>query len=92
MLWGMEAAECPGPAGETFESGMAMTADQRLILKLEQISEAVDDDRLIAAYHMLDEVLRELDVPVTMKAAAPRPAPLRRRDGSDVVPPLAAAG
>ena len=70
---------------------MAMTADQRLILKIEQISEAVDDDRLIAAYHMLDEVLRELDVPTTMKAADPRPTPLRRQR-SDVVPPLAAAG
>ena len=70
---------------------MAMTADQRLILKIEQISEAVDDDRLIAAYHMLDEVLRELDVPNTVKVR-PEPAPLRRRADSNVVPPLAATG
>jgi hypothetical protein len=65
-----------------------MTADQRLILKIEQISEAVDDDRLIAAYHMLEEVLRELNVP-TKAVAETRPV---RRRGSDVVPPLAAAG
>lgn len=89
MSWGMESAQCPGPAGETFAPGTAMTADQRLILKIEQISEAVDDDRLIAAYHMLEEVLRELDVP-TKAVAETRPA--RRRPNSDIVPPLAAAG
>ena len=89
MSQGMESAQCPGPAGETFAPRMAMTADQRLILKIEQISEAVDDDRLIAAYHMLEEVLRELDVPT--KAVPETRAP-RRRPGSDVVPPLAAAG
>jgi hypothetical protein len=67
-----------------------MTADQRLILKLEQISEAVDDDRLLAAYHMLEEVLKDLDVPT--KAVPESRAPALRRRGSDVVPPLAAAG
>ena len=65
-----------------------MTADQRLILKIEQISEAVDDDRLLAAYHMLEEVLRELDVPTK---AVPETLQVRRRPSS-VVPPLAAAG
>ena len=66
-----------------------MTADQKLILKLEQIAEAVEGDQLIAAYHMLDEVLRELDVPLKMPAEV-RPA--ARRPGTPVVPPLAAAG
>lgn len=68
-----------------------MTADQRLILKLEQISDAVDDDRLLAAYHMLEEVLRDLDVP-TKAVPESRPMLKARRPGSDVVPPLAAAG
>ena len=69
-----------------------MTADQRLILKIEQISQAVDEDRLIAAYHMLEEVLRDLDVPLTLPKQAERPAPIRQRGNPDVVPPLAAAG
>lgn len=66
-----------------------MTADQRLILKIEQISEAVDADRLIAAYHMLEEILVELDVPT--KAVPESARPVRPRGQADV-PPLAAAG
>lgn len=69
-----------------------MTADQRLILKLEQISDAVDDDRLLAAYHMLEEVLRDLDVPTKVVPESSHALLKPRRSGSDVVPPLAAAG
>ncbi len=39
-----------------------MTGDQRLIVKLEQVSAAIDADRLLAAYHQLDEIVAELDL------------------------------
>lgn len=38
-----------------------MTGDQRLIQKIEQAADAVSQDRLVAAYHVLDEILRELE-------------------------------
>lgn len=37
-----------------------MTADQRLIVRLEQVSKAVDSDELHAAFSMLDEILAEI--------------------------------
>lgn len=68
-----------------------MTSDQRLILKLEQVSDAVAGDRLLAAYHMLDEILRDLDVPKELPRSG---APARRmpRPGSATPTPFAAAG
>lgn len=67
-----------------------MTADQKLIRRIEEVEEAVADDRLLAAYHMLEEILRDLDVPVTSRTAATRlPA---RRNGNPTPTPLAAAG
>ena len=37
-----------------------MTGDQRLILKIEHAVEELERDHLLAAYHVLDEILREL--------------------------------
>ena len=66
-----------------------MTADQRLIRRIEEVEEAVADDRLMAACHMLDEILQELDVPTSAKSARPETrAPMRGR----TPPPFAAAG
>lgn len=67
-----------------------MTADQKLIRRIEEVEEAVADDRLLAAYHMLEDILRELDAPL-----AARPSDLRlrsRRNGTPTPTPLAAAG
>ena len=81
----------PASQGKLRISGEAyVTADQRLIRRIEEVEEAVADDRLLAAYHMLEEILRELDVPVTVRTADPR---LRsRRNGPPTPTPLAAAG
>lgn len=38
-----------------------MTGDQRLILKIEHAVRQVESDQLLAAYHVLDEILRELE-------------------------------
>ena len=37
-----------------------MTGDQRLILKIEHAVKQLEADQLRAAYHVLDEILREL--------------------------------
>jgi len=40
-----------------------MTADQRLILRIEQVTKAIDSDQLLAACHLLDEILSEMGSP-----------------------------
>jgi len=37
-----------------------MTVDQRLIVRLEEVSKAVDQDQLLAAFHLLDQILKEV--------------------------------
>ncbi len=64
-----------------------MTGDQRLILKIEQAVEAVERDQLLAAYHVLDEILVELE---TQTREAVRNPALDRRERPRT--PVVAAG
>ena len=71
-----------------------MTADQRLILKIEQAEAMVEEDQFLAAYHLLEEILRDLDAPLTapgrpQKGASGEP---HRPNRPANAPPLAAAG
>src|SRR5688500_14844654 len=38
-----------------------MTGDQRLVVKLEDVLEKLDSNELLAAFHVLDEVVKELE-------------------------------
>ncbi len=66
-----------------------MTGDQRLIVKLEDVLEKLDANELLAAFHLLDEVLKDLEG-ASKQAGAARlvrsPASVMAR------PPAAAAG
>ena len=67
-----------------------MTADQRLILRIEQVTKAIDSDQLLAACHLLDEILSEMgSASAQARSAASRTplAPVKRTP-----PPAAAAG
>ncbi len=58
-----------------------MTGDQRLILKIEHAAKELEHDRMLAAYHVLDDILRELDAqsrdtlhhPMVERRQSPRP-------------------
>ena len=68
-----------------------MTADQRLILRIEQVTKAIDSDQLLAACHLLDEILSEMGSANAQARSAAGRTPL----GSSVkrtTPPAAAAG
>ena len=64
-----------------------MTGDQRLIRKLEDVMTKLDSDELLAAYHLLDELVQELETVVR----APAPARVAARERTPR-PPAAAAG
>ena len=64
-----------------------MTGDQRLVVKLEDVLEKLDTDELLAAFHLLDEVVKELE------SLSRNPAPSRSVPRVVVPrPPAAAAG
>ena len=66
-----------------------MTADQRLILRIEQVTKAIDSDQLLAACHLLDEILSEMGTSLAQarSARAPMPSVVKR-----TTTPAAAAG
>ncbi len=65
-----------------------MTGDQRLIVKLEDVLEKLGTDELLAAYHLLDDVVKELET--VTRNPAPRTA--TRVAQATPRPPVAAAG
>ncbi len=85
MLDGISRAQCPPPRERS--RGDTMTGDQRLILKIEQAVAAVERDQLLAAYHVLDEILVELE---TQTREAVRNPALDRRERPRT--PVVAAG
>lgn len=66
-----------------------MTGDQRLILKIEHAAKELEHDRMLAAYHVLDDILRELDAQSRDTLHLPMPMVERRQSPR---PPVAAAG
>ena len=66
-----------------------MTGDQRLILKIEHAVEKLEADQFLAAYHVLDEILEELQ-PEQAHGGLPMELLSGRRTAHR--PPVAAAG
>lgn len=64
-----------------------MTGDQRLITKIEHVASELERDQLIAAYHALDEIVRELELAARDVLRIPA-----QRQGSAERTPVAAAG
>ncbi len=64
-----------------------MTGDLRLITKIEYVASQLERDQLIAAYHSLDEIVRELELAARDVLRIPAP-----RQGSAERVPVAAAG
>ena len=68
-----------------------MTADQRLILRIEQVTKAIESDQLLAACHLLDEIPSEMGSASAQARSAlgrtPIPSPVKR-----TTTPAAAAG
>lgn len=67
-----------------------MTGDQRLIVKLEDVLEKLGTDELLAAYHLLDEVVKELES--LSRNPAPRSLPRMPATAAATRTPAAAAG
>ena len=64
-----------------------MTGDQRLISRIEQVQARLSEDEVIAAYHLLDELVDELAN--LAREAADRPLPRDAR-ASERIPAVAA--
>ncbi len=64
-----------------------MTGDQRLITKIEHVASQLESDQLIAAFHSLDEIVRELETAAREVLRIPA-----SRQGSAERVPVAAAG
>ena len=65
-----------------------MTGDQRLILKIEHAVNEVEREQFLSAFHVLDEILRELEG--QSREIHPLPAAMIARPASRA--PVAAAG
>ena len=57
-----------------------MTGDQRLISRIEQVQARLAEDEVLAAYHLLDELVDELVGLLGEAAPRPRPQDGRRPD------------
>jgi len=53
-----------------------MTGDQKLILKIEHVASKIEADQFLAAMHLLDEILKDLESPIRQEF---RPLPTHER-------------